>query len=53
MLATCRHSLVLKALDMERGEMYAYPYILPVNMSIHEYFGKINYEAMHSKPLYM
>lgn len=30
MLATCRHSLVLKGLDMHRGEIYAYPYTLQV-----------------------
>ena len=30
MLATCRHVLVHKALDMSRGEIYAYPYILQV-----------------------
>ena len=28
MLATCRHSLILKALDMHRGEIYEYPYLL-------------------------
>ena len=31
MLATCRHAFVLKALDMERGEMFVYPYILQVS----------------------
>lgn len=31
MLATCRHMLVLKALDMSRGEIYEYPYILQVS----------------------
>ena len=30
MLATCRHSLLLKGLDMERGEMFVYPYLLQV-----------------------
>jgi hypothetical protein len=30
MLATCRHSLLLKGLDMLQGEMFAYPYILQV-----------------------
>ena len=30
MLATCRHVFVLKALDMKRGEIYEYPYILQV-----------------------
>lgn len=30
MLATCRHMFVLKALDMKRGEIFEYPYILQV-----------------------
>ena len=33
MLATCRHCLLLKGLDMKRGEVYAYPYCLQVCMS--------------------
>lgn len=31
LLATCRHCLLLKGLDMYRGEIYAYPYTLQVN----------------------
>ena len=30
MLATCRHVFILKGLDMYRGEIYEYPYILQV-----------------------
>lgn len=30
MLASCRHVFILKALDMYRGEIYEYPYILQV-----------------------
>ena len=30
LFATCRHSLLLKALDMTRGEMFVYPYIMQV-----------------------
>lgn len=33
MLATCRHVLVLKALDMTRGEVFEYPYVLQVVQS--------------------
>lgn len=40
MIATCRHSLVLKALDMTRGEIYAYPYILQV-LLVSSYMGAI------------
>jgi hypothetical protein len=32
MLATCRHCYLLKALDMKRGEIYAYPYALQVSI---------------------
>ena len=31
MLSTRRHSLILKALDMHRGEIYEYPYLLQVS----------------------
>lgn len=30
MLGTCRHTMILRALDMYRGEIYEYPYILQV-----------------------
>ena len=31
MLASCRHCFLLKGLDMTRGKVYAYPYILQVS----------------------
>jgi hypothetical protein len=31
MLATCRHVMILKGLDMHRGEIYEYPYLLQVS----------------------
>lgn len=32
LLATCRHMFIYKALDMQRGEIYQYPYILQVKL---------------------
>lgn len=36
MLATCRHGMILKALDMYRGEVFEYPYLLLVSYFIYD-----------------
>ncbi|XP_067951302.1 uncharacterized protein [Watersipora subatra] len=39
MLATCRHVFILKGLDMKRGEIFQYPYILQKQFPSAQFFA--------------
>ncbi|XP_067931090.1 uncharacterized protein [Watersipora subatra] len=39
MLATCRHVFILKGLDMKRGEIFQYPYILQKQFPTAQFFA--------------